>query len=261
MSRHIYSKHCARLNFFKAFTLAEVLITLTIIGIIAAITVPSLQYSYKKQANISKLQKAYLTFNNVLKKITIDKGCVSDLRCTGLFATGTDNDSLGEELVKYFNTAKNCRTATGMGCGAYTSSRLNGSNRSDYDSDAVVYGTRYKFITTDGISYTIGNYANNCNTPTSSNSGTGPMIQVCGVVNIDIDNLKGDNIVGKDHFQFFITNNKGPLLYPRGGADDKLYGTNFYWKDNNECQSETIGSNGYSCTGRVIEENWQINYW
>lgn len=45
--------------FKQAFTLAEVLITLVIIGVIAAITVPVLMNSYQKQQTAIRLKKAY----------------------------------------------------------------------------------------------------------------------------------------------------------------------------------------------------------
>jgi prepilin-type N-terminal cleavage/methylation domain-containing protein len=43
----------------KAFTLAEVLITLGIIGIVAALTMPSLVADYKKKVAITRLKKFY----------------------------------------------------------------------------------------------------------------------------------------------------------------------------------------------------------
>ena len=42
-----------------AFTLAEVLLTLMIIGVIAVVTIPTLKESADKSANLSLLQKAY----------------------------------------------------------------------------------------------------------------------------------------------------------------------------------------------------------
>ena len=44
-----------------AFTLAEVLITLGIIGVVAALTIPTLIANYKKKQAISKLQKNNFT--------------------------------------------------------------------------------------------------------------------------------------------------------------------------------------------------------
>ena len=41
----------------KAFTLAEVLITLGIIGVVAAMTMPSLIQNYKERETVSKVKK------------------------------------------------------------------------------------------------------------------------------------------------------------------------------------------------------------
>lgn len=46
----------AYLKLFKGFTLAEVLITLGIIGVVAALTMPALVANYKKQEAVSKLK-------------------------------------------------------------------------------------------------------------------------------------------------------------------------------------------------------------
>ena len=43
----------------KAFTLAEVLITLGIIGIVAAMTLPTLIGKYQKKQTVTQLKKAY----------------------------------------------------------------------------------------------------------------------------------------------------------------------------------------------------------
>ena len=47
------------MKLFKGFTLAEVLITLGIIGVVSALTMPALVANYKKQEAVSKLKKSY----------------------------------------------------------------------------------------------------------------------------------------------------------------------------------------------------------
>lgn len=47
----------------KAFTLAEVLITLTIIGVVAAITMPIIITKHREQVTVNKLKKFYSTFS------------------------------------------------------------------------------------------------------------------------------------------------------------------------------------------------------
>ena len=49
------------------FTLAEVLITLGIIGVVAAMTIPNLISGYQKKATVAKLQKAISTLNQAYK--------------------------------------------------------------------------------------------------------------------------------------------------------------------------------------------------
>ena len=58
----------------KAFTLAEVLVTLMIIGVISALTIPSLKESADKSANKAALQKAYATASNAFASLKAEYG-------------------------------------------------------------------------------------------------------------------------------------------------------------------------------------------
>lgn len=58
----------AKMGKHKGFTLAEVLITLVIIGVIAAITVPSLIQTTQKKENIVRFKKALSTINQALNR-------------------------------------------------------------------------------------------------------------------------------------------------------------------------------------------------
>ena len=57
-----------------AFTLAEVLITLGIIGVVAALTIPTLVQNYKKREVETSLKKIYSTVNQAIKKAELDYG-------------------------------------------------------------------------------------------------------------------------------------------------------------------------------------------
>ena len=56
----------------KAFTLSEVLITLVIIGVVAAFTIPSLIQNHKRQEATDRLLKFYSTVNQVILKAKAD---------------------------------------------------------------------------------------------------------------------------------------------------------------------------------------------
>ncbi|MCK7470055.1 MAG: type II secretion system GspH family protein [Desulfomicrobium escambiense] len=196
----------------KGFTLAEVLITPVILGIVAVYTIPTIQKAYEKQFIVTRLQKSVSTFNSALKQLSTDKGCVNDLHCTGVFTIGSRTldqqaKDVGDELVKYFNVSKNCSNTTNMNCFASSYNRgFNGSGSilTDYNSS----NDDYKFITSDGVSYMIALY-NFCNLDYSNNK-TGHLKQTCGALYIDINGPdKGPNYWGRDMFCLWITNGKG----------------------------------------------------
>ncbi len=66
------------LKFFRAFTLAETLITLAIIGVVAALTMPSLIQHHKKQEASARLKKFYSTMEQAIRLSEIDNGSATD---------------------------------------------------------------------------------------------------------------------------------------------------------------------------------------
>ena len=57
-----------------AFTLAEVLITLGIIGVVAAMTMPALIQNYKRQVVETRLEKFYSSINQAIKMAELSNG-------------------------------------------------------------------------------------------------------------------------------------------------------------------------------------------
>ena len=67
---------CEQMSKKNGFTLAETLITLAIIGIVAALTMPTLMQAYKKRVVETRLAKFYSTINQEIKLSEIDNGPV-----------------------------------------------------------------------------------------------------------------------------------------------------------------------------------------
>ena len=84
----------------SAFTLAEVLITLAIIGVVAVMTIPTLISDYQKQVTVTKLKVTYSTINQALRLSAIDNGPVSNWDRNILVK---DVDWTYDETLDWFN--------------------------------------------------------------------------------------------------------------------------------------------------------------
>lgn len=67
------SKHKVQVG----FTLAEVLITLGIIGVVAAMTIPTLMTNYQKKSTATQLKKTYATISNAVRLSEEENGELS----------------------------------------------------------------------------------------------------------------------------------------------------------------------------------------
>ena len=117
--RHWYYEHELS-NLMKkcAFTLAEVLITLGIIGVVAAITLPILIQNYQKTVWVNQLKKSVSVLENGFK-LAMAEDEVDNLEDTALFRTlkedgggcvdifeYSDGNGFENEFKKYFKVVK-----------------------------------------------------------------------------------------------------------------------------------------------------------
>ena len=88
----------------KAFTLAEILITLGIIGIVSAMTLPTLQANITNKQFRTKFLKNYSQIQQVMKKMEAD-----DIPLT---ATGNKNEPFYKNFRKYLSNTVDCGDST-----------------------------------------------------------------------------------------------------------------------------------------------------
>lgn len=80
MKRHrLFTSHHSLFTRKSAFTLAEILITLGIIGIVAAMTIPTLMTKYAKQRTETQLKSFYSRINQTLKMSAAENGDIDGL--------------------------------------------------------------------------------------------------------------------------------------------------------------------------------------
>ncbi len=92
----------------SGFSLAEVLITLVIIGVIAAITVPTLITKYQKEQTVARLKKAYSSFSQAFVKSQTDFGTNYTFDID--FGNNDEKErAFKEHFLKYIKYSKYCK--------------------------------------------------------------------------------------------------------------------------------------------------------
>ena len=170
-----------------AFTLAEVLITLTIIGVIAALTIPNLMQKYQEHATVNKVKKFYSTLTRSYTQAIKENGMPDDE--WGL--TGTDEASakkVYEILFKpYFKIAKDCGTNNNGNCIDSSGFKTRKSGEFIKNDPPVATTKGYKILLSDGSA--VYWYVSTTKIP---------------VVRIDMNGSKIPNQLGVDIFQFVV---------------------------------------------------------
>ncbi len=72
----------------SAFTLAEVLLTMTIVGVVAAMTIPTLHYNRVKKEYTAKLKNFYSRMENSILDMEMDKGSFRDMKLPADYNAG-----------------------------------------------------------------------------------------------------------------------------------------------------------------------------
>ena len=220
----------------KAFTLAEVLITLGIIGIIAAMTLPTLIQNNRNKELQTGLKRGYSVISQSLDMYQAEYG-------ERIKADGTlTNQELGKLLKKYLKVIKDCGYAysgkdSNVGCiPNNTTSREEGSNYKTLNNKTNLLLDPFddsQFILNDGSMILLENPGGNRDL----------------YISIDVNGYKKrPNILGKDLFMFQI--DKDGKLLPMG-----LKGTAYYSETDNFCSnSSSSNMNGAGCTYKALSD-------
>ena len=208
--------------------MAEVLITLGVIGVIAAMTLPTVIKNYQKQVTVNKLKKAYTSVSNAVQMSKTVNGEVKDWDIKFDNKLQSASDFADKYLIPHMKVVKACKTNQTGDC-HHSAKQLNGGTSSGY-------GQSTSFYTNDGILYIVGN----------GSSGSG-IISNRQLITIDINGNNPPNIHGKDVFMFQLYANEGVIKANFGEASIASL--------NNNCKS---GGSGYSCSAKIMRAGWKI---
>ena len=227
------------------FTLSEVLITLGIIGIVAAMTMPSLIQKHKEKVLINQLKVVYNQLDNAFNYAISENGPIN---------TWSDkaniNDYYDSFVIENLNVAKICKWSSaptaGDGCWGNPYSLRDGR----YTTKGV---SRQSFVLANGASIIFyGSNGDNIHsawcTKSKSANDTERYLGNCGTITVDVNGKKPPNQYGVDLHQFNIFNDGIDLL---GKQVDTNGGTSFA----NGCLKKIYTGGTISCSAWVIINN------
>ena len=245
----------------SAFTLSEVMITVGIIGVIAALTVPNLVKNYQRQAQTVQLRKTINEIESAIDMYITEEGK------TSLAHTNFANDGGVDDFFQnHLRVVKTCASAD-------TSSCFASENYMSID------GTKNQAFSCKGSSYVLADSsvvcANRIGSVSVEAEKDGNKIKnafklVTGLnveLYIDTNGSQPPNIGGRDMFHVYIR--------PDGRIADTAQ------TDNNVCTLNDLGQPvcvvpeavtikprsactssafGTSCLARLLDSNWNMDY-
>ena len=222
-----------------AFTLAEVLVTLGIIGVVSAMTVPTLMQNYQRQSYVTQLHKVYNETSQVFLRYMTDRNAIN-LREAGISSQAEMNNV----ITNYFKITTSCL------------------NPNEVKPCFAAYSD-YKKISGKALEYWSNNSGAGIGMSYILASGASVRFYYVGRDNLfislvtDINGPKGPNILGRDMFDMTIDVNGNidasgyelPLPLTQEQRENAFQNT---------CIADNTNFGG--CFGKILNDNWQMNY-
>ncbi len=203
------------------FTLAEVLVTLGIIGVVSAMTVPTLMQNHQRKTYVTQLHKSYNELSQALLQYQTDKNAVN------LTEAGLTTTAAIQSFVKnYYKIVSECDTMTSP-CFADSYKNLNGTVENSFDA------TPKSYVIASGAAIR----------PLYSNAD-GKIFNMA----VDINGQQGPNIVGRDLFFMGVYNN--------GTIDTWVSGSSVPLTD----EQRSKASGNWLPFANILNDNWEMTY-
>jgi len=218
----------------KGFTLTELLMALTIVGVLAVLTVPILVNNFQNRlfatqiknfsAEIEQFAQDQLITHKTRDLMDTDFGEPSKLLTDGHFSI--------VKICTKDNSLKDCWKTAATGKDKVTYKKLNGTVKNISEKGLTVVlknGIMFRYIV-----------------PTSSSSKTKYRDFL-----VDVNGNDKPNIVGRDLFQFYIDSKGHITNYPLGSSN---------YKYSDKVKNCKTSSSIYYCFSALVDNNWKMDY-
>ena len=225
--------------------MAEVLITLGIIGVVAAMTLPTLTGNYQKHVTVNKLKKSYTTLSQMFVMAQKDNGGMEnwDFSDFGEMVSGAVPPLLTHLAQTYFIPYLDVLDDCGISCTKVKSNYKYLNDDAFPQFRSHVYYTMYL---KDGSIIFL-----------SVNNDSIRMYDL--IINVDINGNKGPNVIGKDIFSFYL----------KTGKTGNISQTSFWGLTGTSTERETLLNDSYRgcnknaqgmyCGALIQYDNWEIS--
>lgn len=221
------------------FTLAEVLITLGIIGVVAAMTIPTLVNNYQKKVTVTGLQKVYSEFSQAYTASQAQNGDATDWSAADPYYSRANILTFWQTyFFPYLKISKICDSADGSDFYDCWSSDIKNLDGTLYSATDVNTAYNLTFILADGATVYTASAPN------------------YGSIYVDINGKSKPNVLGKDVFRLDFGYNGLNGLHIDGydrTRSDILNGT-----PPNAINSCNKAYRGTMCGSVIQKDGWQI---
>ena len=256
----------------KGFTLAEVLITLIIVGVVAALASPVLVGAFQK----SKVGPSLRKFMNTIE--TANEHILGDNEADQISNVAANESEYLTLLSKYVSGAPAKITKDVEKTDEDGNTKTESKTTLKTIKDVSISISNFVTVTSsvqalspneDSVIYTMSDgsefavkYELDINMQGNQNKAEGGYKGKRATVYYDINGFEvGPNKVAKDIFWFILDDN-GSLIPFGGRTYANAYGGNVLWKNAglrcNESEISTAGSR--NCSGSIADNNWKVIY-
>ncbi len=228
----------------RAFTLAEVLITIGIIGVVASLTIPTLISNNQKKVMTARNKKFVSSINQAVLRSTIDNEQPAQWVSSIIYH---DKDSLydwfDKYIMQYMLVLKNCRKNPKECIAEYKYCMLDSCIAPSKGSDVL-------YVFNDGSMIT-------ALTGGGVNNDTGMTTGLTIHIRFDANGYAKPNYMGKDIFVYRFTINKNKF-YLECDNHKSVTGGTVSSSSTREDLIEACATNPQTCTCLLMRDNYEF---
>ena len=213
--------------------MSEVLITLGIIGVVAALTIPTLMQKYQNKQYVAGFQKAWALLSNAVEMSEAHNGFSNTWDEPKPNGHNVDSEYMSKYWLPYMKVIKDCGEAAGQGCMPKKVYYLNGNIGPHNDNLQ-----QYKILLSDGMSL-------NWTVNVGSNLYRQHIV-------VDVNGSKGPNIYGRDIWFFEFYPNEKKKIYPYGFQEQEQ-------RILDNCSTADEGAGTY-CGAYLVKNGYKMDY-